>query len=353
MGLVKERKIINFDGRCLQDTGYRSSGIGKYAEWLFIKLLASPQFLVKFAAHQEDQYVASLLKKVEFETIPFCEMRSGIYFNPSLMTHNSEPLDLASARGLTRVGVVHDLIPLRRPDESSEYDLSLFKTMLGKSAELDVIVANSLCTMRDYRAWRKADVSLFVLHPESRFAACGPDVSHAKKAVQAILKIDSPYVFFAVADHPRKNIELAARAAPALQELGFATVVGGGISAATIERLSQSYDLSTITFTPRLSDPDLVSVYVAAEAVVIPSFDEGFSLPVFEAVNLGCRVLVSDIDAHREQVLDSKHFFKPDDLGDFLESFHATSSCESTNHVLFDHTKELASFLNRLDDCSS
>lgn len=276
-------------------------------------------------------------------------MHQGIYLNPSFMTHGSEPYDLAGERGLTRCGVVHDLIPLRRPMESSDYDMRLFKRMLEKSRKIDAVLVNSLCTLADYRAWREADVPMFVLHPESRFTDQDPVTFHAPASPGADLKIDSPYVFFAVADHPRKNIELALNAAPALREMGFATVVGGGISTATIDRLGRAHDLRAVRFTPRLSDRDLASAYVGAEAVVVPSFDEGFSLPVLEALRLGCRVLASDIPAHREQVLDSQRLFRPDDPDAFLAAFRSTSSCIGTRHVTFEHSREMACFLDWLE----
>lgn len=347
---MEDRKVINFDARCLQDLGYRSSGIGTYARWLLGRLRESQGFRVKLVVHPEDRYFMGLSEGPDVEMMPWGDMDSGIYFNPSLMTHGSDPLDLARARGLTTVGVIHDLIPLRRPSESSDYDLKLFKGMLDKSRGLDGIVTNSLCTLADYRSWREADTPSFVIHPGSRFEGCRLEVAAAKDVVRSVLKIDSPYVFFAVADHPRKNMALALRAAPALRAVGFATVVGGGVSAATVRHLGRSHDLSAITFTPRLSDHDLAATYVGAEAVVVPSFDEGFSLPVTEALNLGCKVVASAIPAHREQVLDSRRLFEPDDLDGFLASFHAALSCMGTRHVTFEHSREIACFLDWLEN---
>lgn len=49
-----------------------------------------------------------------------------------------------------------------------------------------------------------------------------------------------------------------------------------------------------------LSEPQLQWCYKRCEALVAPSVTEGFDLPVAEALLAGCRVVCSDISAHRE-----------------------------------------------------
>jgi glycosyltransferase involved in cell wall biosynthesis len=49
-----------------------------------------------------------------------------------------------------------------------------------------------------------------------------------------------------------------------------------------------------------LSEAELQWCYARCEALVAPSRTEGFGLPVAEALLAGCRVICSDIPAHRE-----------------------------------------------------
>ncbi|HEY7822244.1 MAG TPA: glycosyltransferase, partial [Acidimicrobiia bacterium] len=52
----------------------------------------------------------------------------------------------------------------------------------------------------------------------------------------------------------------------------------------------------------RVSDAELAQLLASASCVVVPSFDEGLSLPVIEALRAGVPVVASDIPAHRELI---------------------------------------------------
>jgi len=52
----------------------------------------------------------------------------------------------------------------------------------------------------------------------------------------------------------------------------------------------------------RVSDRELAELLAQASCVVVPSFDEGLSLPVIEALRAGVPVIASDISAHRELI---------------------------------------------------
>jgi glycosyltransferase involved in cell wall biosynthesis len=55
-----------------------------------------------------------------------------------------------------------------------------------------------------------------------------------------------------------------------------------------------------ICFLEGLSEAELQWCYTRCEAVVAPSLTEGFGLPVAEGLLAGCRIVCSDIPAHRE-----------------------------------------------------
>jgi len=56
----------------------------------------------------------------------------------------------------------------------------------------------------------------------------------------------------------------------------------------------------SVCFLEGLSEPDLQWCYAQCEALVAPSLTEGFGLPVAEGLLAGCRIVCSDIPAHRE-----------------------------------------------------
>ncbi len=66
-----------------------------------------------------------------------------------------------------------------------------------------------------------------------------------------------------------------------------------------------------IEFRHNLDLKRLVYLYLRAKALVHPSLDEGFGLPVLEALSLGTPVLASDIKVFRELFGDFLYFFDP------------------------------------------
>jgi glycosyltransferase involved in cell wall biosynthesis len=60
-----------------------------------------------------------------------------------------------------------------------------------------------------------------------------------------------------------------------------------------------------------VSEKQLRLIYRAADAFIMPSLNEGFGLPVIEAMASGLPVLCSDIDVFREVAGESAHYFDP------------------------------------------
>jgi glycosyltransferase involved in cell wall biosynthesis len=112
-----------------------------------------------------------------------------------------------------------------------------------------------------------------------------------------------------VAQHRHnKNISLLIQAFDRLLRSGHINsnmmLVVLGIAAQetnNIHRLVSTLGLGTsVCFLEGLSEPELQWCYTRCEAVVAPSLTEGFGLPVAEGLLAGCRVVCSDIPAHRE-----------------------------------------------------
>lgn len=72
-----------------------------------------------------------------------------------------------------------------------------------------------------------------------------------------------------------------------------------------------------------VSDEDLAAVYKLALAYVQPSFAEGFSFPILEALTSGCPVVASDISVHHDLADKAVLYFDPSSpnvLGKVLET---------------------------------
>jgi glycosyltransferase involved in cell wall biosynthesis len=137
-----------------------------------------------------------------------------------------------------------------------------------------------------------------------------------------------------VAQHRRnKNLSLLIRTFDRLLRSGRVSsnlrLVILGITAQdtrNIHRLVATLGLGgSICFLEGLSEPELQWCYTRCEALVAPSLTEGFGLPVAEGLLAGCRIVCSDIPAHRE-VGDGKCRFVA--LGRDAETTLATAIVE-------------------------
>lgn len=115
--------------------------------------------------------------------------------------------------------------------------------------------------------------------------------------------------FLTVAQHRRnKNLPLQLRAFHRLLRSGHIApatklVIVGicGPETARLHKLVARLRLtSLVCFLQGISDEELQWCYRHCEALLAPSITEGFGLPVGEGILAGCRIVASDIPAHRE-----------------------------------------------------
>ncbi len=110
---------------------------------------------------------------------------------------------------------------------------------------------------------------------------------------------------------PYKNVATLVRAAAALP--GYELHLMSRVSDAERERLTLLAPQATLVFHNGVSDEEYVAVLQSATALVTASLDEGFGIPLVEAMSLGIPVVVSDIPIFREIGGDAARFFPPED----------------------------------------
>jgi glycosyltransferase involved in cell wall biosynthesis len=124
--------------------------------------------------------------------------------------------------------------------------------------------------------------------------------------------------YFAVGSRdPRKNFGRLMEAytlLPSALRRAFPLVIAGGSSAAFAD--SSIAVPAGVRWVGYVEDAALAALYEAATAVVVPSLDEGFGLPVIEALTAGGRLAVSDIPTFRWVARDAVRYFRPDDVAD-------------------------------------
>jgi len=133
---------------------------------------------------------------------------------------------------------------------------------------------------------------------------------------------DGPYVLFVGVLHPRKNLDGLRVAMAGLAARGFPhrLIVVGGAPADRAEpddleaRLAVPGWPGRLRLMRDLNDAALASLIAGADAFCLPSFYEGFGLPVLEAMACGVPVVVSDRGALPEVVGEAGLVVTPEPL---------------------------------------
>jgi glycosyltransferase involved in cell wall biosynthesis len=88
-----------------------------------------------------------------------------------------------------------------------------------------------------------------------------------------------------------------------------------------------------------VTDQDLPSLYKNAECFVLPSLYEGFGLPVLEAMQYGCPVLVSNVSSLPEVGGDACLYFDPENADEIAQKIDLVISDEKQRKEMIEKGK--------------
>jgi len=159
------------------------------------------------------------------------------------------------------------------------------------------------------------------------------------------LPANAPLLLYVGAINPHKNLELLLRALATLRQHGVPhwhlALVGEYSKDSNIgchrEIIALRHELGldeNVTLTGFVSDEDLALLYNAADVLVLPSLDEGFGLPVVEAMACGLPVAVSARGALPELVCDAGLSFDPLDVSDIAQTIARLLGDADLRHAL-------------------
>lgn len=185
-----------------------------------------------------------------------------------------------------------------------------------------VIAAASEATRHDLRLfYRVPESKMQVVYDGfqdlSRFEVDAPQIDQALK----------PYFFFAGKVKYRKNVHSIVSAfiefkkrtgAPA--HLVIAGDYGGEYYEKIVRQLREADIESAIHFVGYASGPQLYSFYKQALAVVFPSINEGFGMPIIEAMSVGTPVITSNISSMAEAAGNAALLVDPHDARDIARA---------------------------------
>jgi len=137
---------------------------------------------------------------------------------------------------------------------------------------------------------------------------------------KATKKFDFPFIFYVGNAHPHKNVEGLIKAYLILKEkYKTLKLVLAGADHYFWQKIKKEYSYQDIIYTGKISDEELVAMYRNAAAFVLPSFEEGFGIPILEAMACGCPVVSSNAGSLPEIGRDACLYFDPFDTNNMVE----------------------------------
>ncbi len=133
--------------------------------------------------------------------------------------------------------------------------------------------------------------------------------------------IQPPFLFYVGNAHPHKNVEGLIEAFLKLrQSYQYIQLVLSGKDHYFWQKIKQKNINSNIIYTGFINDEELAALYKSTVCYVVPSFEEGFGIPLLEAMALGCPIASSNKGSLPEVGGDACEYFDPGDSKDMANA---------------------------------
>lgn len=277
---------------------------------------ARRRLLLFFAAHG----AAALLRR---------PLRGSLYVNVGHTGLNDGSLRRwIAAHRLHAVYLIHDLIPIThpetcRPGERERHEQRMRNALLSAAG----IIGNSQATLDELAAF--ADQQGLAMPPSISAWIAGKPVRKTNGHIAA----ERPYFVALGTIEPRKNHKL-------LLDVWERLVVDRGASAPKLlivgARGWQATDVfrrlddlgplrKHVEEIGSCSDDELTLRLAGASALLMPSFAEGYGLPVFESLSMGTPVIAADLPVYREVAGDLPIYLPLSDLEGWVSTILSVS----------------------------
>lgn len=200
---------------------------------------------------------------------------------------------------------VHDLIPIVKPDLTTNNKFNSKYRWWMKSASPDLIFFNSVSSQKDFLSFRhdfdKNKTQVVYLAADSKFAHI--ENEHEINEVKSKYGIDSQQYILALSDlGKRKNFPHLIRSFIRFMENTNAQNVKLVIAGPQRDNYSDimsaindsEHYKDKIILTGFVAEEDVAKLYNGASVFIYPSLYEGFGLPILEAMQCGVPVICSN-----------------------------------------------------------
>jgi glycosyltransferase involved in cell wall biosynthesis len=218
--------------------------------------------------------------------------------------------------GTKVICVVHDLLPitdLKLSDVATRLFLSRLFTSLQQADELAFVSNYSMNRFRTLLP-QFAHLPARVVYPRTRF-----DLPGAQHGSVPMARPGRPGFVVIVSNEPRKNLTAVIRAFRRLPQADL-IVIGQAGAIGQMRNLPPN-----VHFSGYVDEHEKIALIAGADGLIMPSFAEGFGVPIIEAFAANTPVLCSDIAVFHEVA---------GELADYFDPFSTESICASVTRVL-------------------
>ena len=278
------------------------TGIGRYTQQLLAALAEGPDELVATAFTLRGRGGLWAPPGVEVRARPLparglqeawarAELPPVEWLTGALDVFHATNFVLPPLRRARGVVTVHDLAFLRMTETVSTAS-ARYRALVPRSIRrASVVVTPSEAVAAQVRDAYDPDVPVVAVPhgvaPE--WATAGPP----SDALRAHLRLPSSYLLFVGTLEPRKDLRTLLAAHALLPDAPPLVLVGP-------PGWGEAVDVRSAITPGYLDEDDLRAVVAGATALVLPSRDEGFGLPLLEALACGTPVVASDLPVLRE-----------------------------------------------------
>ncbi len=274
----------------------------------FTKVLAD----IRWYGVKEQTEFPKLLYKYNLDLVHFPHFNVPIFYTKKFV--------------VTLHDLIHQHFGMQRASTHNRFLYFIKKWGYGLTFKHAILVSEKIITVSNYvkkqltREWAVKEEKVEVIYEAAEKGIIDVASRITKAQIKQTLErfnIGTPYIFYVGNAHPHKNVEGLIEAFLLIKEKHpNLTLVLAGKDHYFWQRVKSKYTHKDIKYAGFVSDEDLAALYKGAVCFVMPSFEEGFGIPLLEAFTCGCPVAASDIGALKEIGSDAALFFNPKDIFD-------------------------------------
>nr|WP_068891714.1 glycosyltransferase family 1 protein [Pedobacter panaciterrae] len=228
--------------------------------------------------------------------------------------------------GIKSVVTIHDLIYEHYPEQHNPIDVKVYRKKFRHACQFaDRVIAISEQTKRDIVDFYQTDPNKIDVCYQSCDNSFNPSIpDEYKRLVAAKFKLPEKFFLSVGSIIERKNLLNICKAVQILGNDDAVNLIvigkGSGKYKNEIDSFIGKNKLQNkITFLSDVSSADLPAIYSLSEALIYPSYFEGFGIPVLEALSVGVPVITSSVSCLPEAGGDAVLYVNPDSYAEIAD----------------------------------